>query len=108
MLKRGHASNAFLVETFRSIIRGFHLNQLIKQPEIEWMNTGCTKITLQVDSEQELVDLYQKAQDKGLTAFLITDAGKTEFDGVPTKTALAIGQDKEELIDPITQHLKLY
>lgn len=40
--------------------------------------------------------------------FFITDVGRTEFNGVPTITALAIGPNKSEDIDKITGHLKLY
>src|SRR5688572_16658475 len=54
----------------------------------EWMTNGFTKITLTVDSEQDLLDVYQKAKDMGLPAALITDSGKTEFGGVPTKTTV--------------------
>ena len=42
-----------------------------------------------------------------LAAHLIEDAGLTEF-GVPTRTALAIGPDRAETIDPVTRDLKLY
>ena len=38
---------------------------------------------------------------------MIIDLGKTEFNGEPTKTCLAIGPNKTELIDSITGHLKL-
>ena len=44
----------------------------------------------------------------GLTVSLITDAGATEFGGVPTNTCLAIGPHQAEKIDKITSHLKLY
>ncbi len=38
---------------------------------------------------------------------MVIDAGATEFAG-PTTTALAIGPDYDELIDPITGGLELY
>jgi len=38
---------------------------------------------------------------------LITDSGKTEFHGQPTRTCLAIGPDVADKIDPITGQLEL-
>jgi PTH2 family peptidyl-tRNA hydrolase len=65
------------------------------------------KICLQVDTEQELIELEQKAKDAGLEAHIITDLGLTELDK-PEKTCLAIGPDDSEKINVITGHLKLY
>lgn len=75
---------------------------------IQWLNTGKTKITVRVDSEQELLQVYQKALQLRLDVNLITDSGKTEFNGVPTKTCLAIGPDNADKIDLVTGHLPLY
>jgi len=77
-------------------------------PEMEsWVKGIFTKICVSVDSEQELLYIYEQAQSAGLPCSLIQDAGLTEFDGVPTYTAVAIGPDKSEEIDKITSHLKL-
>jgi len=38
---------------------------------------------------------------------VITDNGKTEFGGIPTKTCLALGPDLSEKIDEVTGDLKL-
>ena len=73
----------------------------------EWLKHGMTKICVRVDSEAELLEIAQKAQDAGLTVHVITDAGHTEFAGVPTKTCLAIGPDEEDKIDAVTGKLKL-
>ena len=72
----------------------------------EWLTQGMTKICVRVDSEAELLEIAQKAQDAGLTVHVITDAGHTEFAGVPTKTCLAIGPDEEDKIDAVTGNLK--
>jgi peptidyl-tRNA hydrolase, PTH2 family len=77
------------------------------QAELDWFNEGFTKICVGVDSEEELVAVYEKAKEAGILCTMVTDAGKTEFGGVPTRTAVAIGPDTEERIDPITGHLKL-
>lgn len=76
-------------------------------PLREWLNGRFTKVCVSVDSEEELLDIYQQAIDNGVNVKLITDAGLTEFNGVPTKTCLALGPDYPENIDPITGHLKL-
>lgn len=72
-----------------------------------WLNGLFTKVVVSCDSEQELLDIYQQAKDKGLPCSLIVDAGLTEFNGIPTKTCIAIGPAYSKYIDPITGHLKL-
>jgi PTH2 family peptidyl-tRNA hydrolase len=72
-----------------------------------WLDGLYTKIIVGCDSEEELIDIYQQAKYKGLPCVLITDVGLTEFNGVPTKTCVAIGPAKPEDINPITKHLKL-
>ncbi len=75
---------------------------------IEWMNNGrYSKICVSVDSEEDLIDIYNKARAANIPCSLITDAGLTEFNGVPTKTVVAIGPAKSEEIDKITGQLKL-
>jgi len=94
-----HASMAFLIK--------YPIPN--KAPIIkEWLEGGQTKICLQIHSEEELLELFKQADMAGLRANVITDAGRTEFNGVPTRTCLAIGPDKGEAIDKITKHLKLY
>lgn len=73
----------------------------------DWLNGLFTKITVSVDSEQELVDLYEKAKSLNLPCSMIVDSGLTEFNGIPTKTAIAIGPAWSEEIDSITGQLKL-
>lgn len=95
-----HASSMFM----RDILLN---NKQLTEKQKMWLETDYTKITLSVDSEQELLDLHQKAQDAGIMSYIVTDIGKTEFNGVPTITALAIGPDEPDLINPLTSHLKL-
>ena len=71
----------------------------------EWLTKEFTKIVLAADSEEELLEIYQKAQDAGLNTVLITDNGHTEF-LEPTITCIGIGPDWSECIDKITGHLK--
>ena len=96
-----HASMMWLCDRIKS-------NLQFSEEESEWLNGIFTKITLQIDSESELLNIYNKAKEKSLTAYLVTDSGKTEFGGIPTITALAIGPHEATRIDEITSELKLY
>ena len=59
-------------------------------PLSDWFKYGCAKICVYVDSEEELMNIADKANEKGIIAAVITDAGMTEFHSVPTKTCLAL------------------
>lgn len=82
----------------------------------KWLFDGrFTKIVLKVDSEEELLELHKKLveyNESTLVGFslphvLITDAGFTEFNGVPTNTCIGIGPAESEVIDLFTGHLTL-
>ena len=73
----------------------------------EWVSGSFAKICVSVDSEQELLFVHSAAENAGLPCSLIQDAGLTEFDGVPTYTAVAIGPAQATEIDKITGLLKL-
>ena len=66
------------------------------------------KVCLRVDSEEVLVNCHQQAREMGLESHIIRDSGRTEFGGVPTLTACAIGPGPAELIDQVTGELVLY
>lgn len=109
MIAQGaHASIAFLTNKMK--YKGFDPSKRIidiTPQEDAWMEGRFTKICVRVDSEEQLDEIHAKATEAGLVSHLITDAGLTEFDGVPTKTCLAIGPDYSEKIDVITGDLKL-
>lgn len=100
-----HASMIWLVNRLHNVD---FKKAKFSDEEIEWMTGKFTKVCLQVDSEQELLDLLNKAKEARLTACLVTDSGATEFNGVPTNTCIAIGPNRADEIDKITGHLKLY
>ena len=77
-------------------------------PLTEWFNFGCAKICVYVDSEEELIKISDKASEMGVLCAVITDAGMTEFHGVPTKTCLALEPLPSEVADTITGGLPLY
>lgn len=100
-----HAAMMWLSER---LVRFMYQSPHFSKEELEWMSGTFTKVTLQVNSEEELLEVFNKAREKGLTSYLVTDSGKTEFDGIPTKTCCAIGPHEAEKIDEITKDLKLY
>lgn len=73
----------------------------------DWLEGAFTKVCVSVDSEKELIDIYEKAKDYAIPVALIQDAGITEFNGVPTYTCIAVGPWISEEIDEVTAHLKL-
>ena len=73
----------------------------------DWFNDKFTKIVVGCNSEEELLSLGKQADAAGLLNFVCRDAGLTEFGGVATYTALAIGPATTEEIDKPTGHLKL-
>lgn len=73
----------------------------------EWLSGRFTKVAVSVDSEQELLAVYDRAKEAGLVTALVTDAGLTEFGGVPTNTCIAVGPATHDELLPITGHLKL-
>lgn len=94
------------------VAQGCHasLGAYLKASEQErqmWELHHNTKICVSVDSEAELVALYNKAQEMLPPCYLVTDLGLTEFNGQPTKTALAIGPCLADAVDKITGNLGL-
>lgn len=76
-------------------------------PLYHWLTGIFTKVVVGCDSEEALLSLESSANIYKVRNALIKDAGKTEFGGVPTYTALAVGPDLVEKVDKITGHLKL-
>lgn len=72
-----------------------------------WLNGPFTKICLGVDSEEEIHEIGRQCAEANIPYAIITDAGNTEFHGVPTVTCIGIGPYWNEEIDKITGHLQL-
>ena len=73
----------------------------------EWIEGDFTKIVLYVKSEHHLDNLYTEAYSEGFPCSLITDNGTTVFDGVKTKTAMAIGPCKRSTVKHLVGKLRL-
>jgi PTH2 family peptidyl-tRNA hydrolase len=72
-----------------------------------WISGGQTKVCVRVESEEELMRVHAEAIKANLPVYLVTDAGRTEFHGVPTRTCLAIGPCWSDEADRITGELRL-
>ena len=106
MIAQGaHASVAAILKSAQR--RGEELSIPLDERNEPWLCGRFKKIAVSVNSEQELLNLYERATQAGLITALIQDAGLTEFAGVPTYTAVAIGPDREDRIDPFTGALAL-
>lgn len=71
----------------------------------EWLDEGMQKIVLKVQSEKELLQLFEQVKNKFPTA-LIMDAGHTQI-APNTKTCIGIGPANENELKKYTGHLKL-
>ncbi|KAM7306805.1 peptidyl-tRNA hydrolase 2, mitochondrial [Ixodes scapularis] len=82
---------------------------LRRQPNAlrRWEDQGQRKVVLRVPSEDEMLELADKARRAGLVTALIRDAGRTQV-APGTRTVLGIGPGPEPLVDSVTSHLKLY
>jgi peptidyl-tRNA hydrolase, PTH2 family len=105
-----HAASAWLADrVIQKIGPNGSVDHVVLSPaERTWLESSLRKVTVKVNSEQELMAAYRKALDAGLVVYLVTDRGLTEFGGVPTRTCLAIGPDYDDLVDPVTGDLELY
>lgn len=111
-----HASISFLTKRLREYLEyaaSFceHPGEIwvkLSEAERAWIRGRFKKICCIVNSEEELLELHEKAIEAGLVCSLIQDSGKTEFHDEATNTCLAIGPDEEKKIDKITGHLTLY
>jgi len=96
----------------KMIAQGAHaaigaLKQVSAADKKEWEANGCTKICLGVDDEQTLLDLARRVADAKIPCYVVLDAGRTEFHGEPTFTALGIGPALADDIDKFTGQLHL-
>ena len=71
----------------------------------DWERSGSKKVTLKVDSEEQLFEIERKARSRGLLAESIQDAGHTEVDP-GTTTVLAVGPTLARHLDDVTGHLR--
>lgn len=112
MVSQGsHSAVKTILDLMRDGIEGDHRTKtlVIENGSAleDWIFGRFTKITVVADSLEELMEIYKKAESVGIPCSLITDAGLTEFHGVPTVTACCLGPAWSDEVDSITGHLKL-
>ena len=95
---------------FEMTADGLALKQTDKAstPLSDWFLYGCAKVCVYVDGEDALLEIAKKAAERGIIAAVITDAGMTEFHGIPTKTCLALEPLPADIADELTGDLPLY
>lgn len=101
-----HASMAFLVDN-NEARRDDELAVKLTSDEATWMSGSFTKIVVGCDSEDALRDLIFRAELADIEVHEVVDAGRTEFDGVPTLTCAAFGPCAAGELDAITGNLRL-
>ena len=79
----------------------------MSEPMAAWLTGRVTKVGVAVDSEAALDAIVERAKIAGVPVALITDAGQTEFHGIPTKTCCAVGPAWTADVDAITGTLSL-
>lgn len=96
------AHGALLAVLAGRVVTDGQLGVPVDGPTAVWLARGSAKIVLSVEGEAELLAIAAAAKAAGLPHALVTDAGKTEFKGVPTRTVVAIGPAAGPEIDAIT------
>lgn len=72
----------------------------------DWVNSGMKKVCLQVASEEELLAIAERCENRKVDYTLIKDAGLTELPP-GTITVLGVGPASEQQMKKITGSLKL-
>lgn len=101
-----HAAMKFLVDN-NEAERADEVIVKLSPNEAMWLSGSFTKVVVGVDSEDALNDLILKAKLMDVEVHPIIDAGRTEFNGVPTLTCAAFGPCDASELDEITGALKL-
>lgn len=94
----------------KCVAQGSHVSVLAtrnadEQVVEEWINNGGKKIVLSVESDEQLLDIIESADD--IPNAKIRDLGHTELEP-NTLTAGALGPADEDKIDEYTGQLDLF
>ena len=89
--------------------KGFMLNgPPYSKIEQEWLNGSHATIVLGVKSETKLFNLVERAKKLEIPLHVVVDEGRTEFNGVPTRTCIALGPARKSVMEPLTKRLRLF
>ncbi|RBQ23383.1 Peptidyl-tRNA hydrolase [Candidatus Methanobinarius endosymbioticus] len=72
----------------------------------DWERDGEKKVIVKVASLEKLFEIKEIAKRNNVPNYIVKDAGRTEIP-TGTITCLGIGPDEDEIIDKVTQNLKL-
>lgn len=72
----------------------------------DWERGGEKKVMVKVNSLEELFEIKEIAKKNNVPNHVVKDAGRTQIP-TGTITCLGIGPDDDEIIDKVTQNLKL-
>lgn len=104
----GHAVQLVLADTQVLDTATRTVTLQLSEVGYEWYtNQEYKKVVLAAKSEAQLLALYEKAKEAGIPASLVRDNGLTEFNGIKTYTAVALGPAMPEVLDPLTKRFKL-
>jgi peptidyl-tRNA hydrolase, PTH2 family len=106
-MRKGKIAAQVAHASLAAVVRGEHgpvdeLRVALDGPTAHWLRHRSAKVVLSVEDEAALTAIHDLARRAGLPRALITDSGRTEFHGVPTRTAVAVGPATEEEVDAIT------
>jgi peptidyl-tRNA hydrolase, PTH2 family len=102
----GQVAHACMKDVLSKWASGVHVVDLTDEEKSYYLGI-FTKVIVFAENEAELDDIFNKAKLAGLTVHMIVDKGLTVFNGIPTKTCIAIGPHFPEKLNPITGNLKL-
>jgi PTH2 family peptidyl-tRNA hydrolase len=93
---------------YKSLLRTAQRSPQSPEAQIlrQWERLGQAKIAVQVKSEDELLTLLGKARSLGVTAEVISDAGRTQI-ASGSRTVLGVGPAPKSMVDLVTGGLKL-
>jgi len=90
-----------------AVLDGVSFSARFTEAQRHWLTNSFAKVCLQVKTEEELDAVHDLALAAGMTVHKIVDSGRTEFDGVPTATCVAIGPDWVDMFEGITDDLRM-
>ena len=74
----------------------------------DWIHGSFAKVVLGVKNENQLLKYKKIAEENGIPFALITDEGRTCFDGKSTSTCLGVGPYDNDTLDKFFKRLRLY
>lgn len=86
----------------------FYAGDLHDEAFLEWLKHSFTKVVLEINTEEELLELLAEADLADIPFVKIEDEGRTMFHGVKTLTCASFGPCYSDVLDDLTGHLKLY